>query len=258
MSAVADFFRALFNPIVGLFSRAPQPPVTLVGQGNKNCVIYNNCNPLTNPSVRYAAQSDIVANGNWDMQVNVYSATGTSAYTQFVMAVASSGEVQWSIEGWRVSGPNIFNTCDQHLYQLPGTFLPAGYVLSEVFETDPASGNIIAVRFMVQSGSTVLANRRVTLDQTLPICDPVPFTWDNSYLFVPIALETNISGYNNGVAVSFSSARATLSYSAGSGIRYSSDIPSCTETKAQTVETSNQNYDQPTGSGNTLTQTCHL
>jgi hypothetical protein len=253
MSFMLNFLQGLFSPIRSLFSRPASS-----GQGNKNCIIYNNCNPLANPSVRYAAVSDIVADGNWDMQVNVYSATGTSAYTQFVMAVTSSGEVQWSIEGWRLSGPNIFNTCDQPLHKLPGTFLPAGYALSELFETDPASGNITAVTFAVLNGPTVLSRQRVTLDQTLPICDPVPFTWDNAYLFVPVALETNVSGYNNGVAVAFSSARATLSYSAGSGIAWSKEIPSCTETKAQTVETSNQAYDQPTRTGNALTQACHL
>ena len=260
MPAIADFFRTLFSRIAAGFSRpAPNPtPQPTVGRGSKNCVIHNNCNPLTNPSVRYTAVSNIVTNGNWDMQVNVYSARGTSAYTQFVMAVTSSGEIQWSIEGWRVSGPNIFNTCDQHLYQLPGAFLPAGYALSESFETDPASGNAVSLTFRVSRGSTILAERRVTLDQTLPICDPRPFTWDASYLFVPVALETNISGYNNGVAVSFSEARATISYSAASGILWSNDIPSCTETKATTVETSNEAYDQPTGSGNTLIQTCHL
>ena len=178
MSAIVDLFRSVFNP-----RRVP----THGGQGNKNCIIHNNCNPLTNPSVKYTALADIVANGNWDMQVNVYSAKGESAYTQFVMAVTSSGEVQWSIEGWRLSGPNIFDTGDYKLYQLPGT-LRAGYALSEVFETDPASGGIIAVTFLVSNGSTVLAQQRVTMDQTLPVRNPTPFAWNNSYRFIPVSL----------------------------------------------------------------------
>jgi hypothetical protein len=114
---------------------APQQPSGL--GGNRNYILWNNCIPLVNPSVTFTAGSDMRASGNWDLQVNAYAPSGADAYMQFVLAVTSAGEVQWSIENWPISGDNLFNTCDQPLFRLPSSFLPKGYSIGVKMNTDP-------------------------------------------------------------------------------------------------------------------------
>ncbi len=229
------------NPVSSTPSQPPAvsgPPSGLAG--NRNYILWDNCSPLVNPSVTFTAGSDLNANGNWDLQVNAYAPSGTDAYMQFVIAVTTSGEVQWSIENWPISGNNLFNTCDQHLFQLPSGFLPKGYGIGLKMNTDPATNNVTSLVFSVSDSSgSLAASKSVPLDSTLPICSG---SWKSSYLSQVIGFEPNIVGYNGGVAVTFpSGCTGTLQCSAGA-ISATSSIPSCAETKAGTVENSNMGY----------------
>ena len=219
-------------------SPPPGPPSGL--SGNRNYILWNSCIPLVNPSVIFRANADIRANGNWDVQVNAYAPSGTDAYMQFVLAVTTSGEVQWSIENWPISGDNLFNTCDQLLFKLPSNFLPRGYAIGLTMNTDPATSNVVSLDFSVaDAGGRQVASRNVKLDNTLPLCSG---RWDDSYLSQVVGFEPNIVGYNGGVAVKFSSGSGgTLECSAGA-VAASMSIPSCAETKAGTVEDSNMGY----------------
>lgn len=180
----------------------PTPPPSGYS-GNRNYILWNDCLPLVNPSVSFTAGSDLRANGNWDLQVNVYSPTGADAYMQFVLAVTASGEVQWSIENWPISGNNLFNTCDQPLYQLPGGFLPKGYSIGVKMNTDPTTSRVSSLEFTVNNDAGAqVATKTVSLGSTLPLCNG---TWSDSFLSQVIGFEPNIVGYNGGVAVAFSS-----------------------------------------------------
>lgn len=227
----------------------PSPPPTTTGSGtqspsglsgNRNYILWNGCSPLVNPSVVFTAVTDVKADGNWDLQVNAYAPSGTDAYMQFVIAVTSSGEVQWSIENWPISGNNLFNTCDQHLFQLPSGYLPKGYSIGVGMNTDSATSNVVSLDFMVRdAGGTAVAQKHVPLDATIPLCNG---SWDDDYLSQVIGFEPNIVGYNGGVMVKFVQGCAgTLDCSAGD-ISASASIPSCAETKAGTVENSNMGY----------------
>ena len=214
------------------------PPSGL--SGNRNYILWNNCNPLVNPSVVFRADEDVRASGNWDLQVNVYAPSGTDAYMQFVLAVTTSGEVQWSIENWPISGNNLFNTCDQHLFQLPSSFLPKGYSISLRMNTDPVSNAVRSVDFGVSdSNGNQAALKHVPLDSTLPICSG---KWDDSYLSQAIGFEPNVVGYANGVAVRFSLVSGGRLECSANAISASTSIPSCAEAKAGTVENSNMGY----------------
>jgi len=207
--------------------------------GNRNYILWNGCQPLVNPSVAFTAGSDIRANGNWDLQVNAYAPSGADAYMQFVIAITAAGEIQWSIENWPVSGPNLFNTCDQHLCNLPSNFLPKGYSIAIRMNTDN-SNNVVSVEFSVTDalGATV-ARQNVPLDSSLSLCSG---TWSDSFLSEVIGFEPNLVGYNRGVAVAFSSGCSGSLACRADSISASSSIPSCAETKAGTVETSNFQY----------------
>lgn len=220
-------------------STGPPPPSSGFA-GNRNYILWNNCVPMVNPSVTFTAGSDMMANGNWDLQVNAYAPSGTDAYMQFVLAVTSAGEVQWSIENWPLSGANLFNTCDHLLYKLPSSFLPKGYSISVKMNTDPGTNNVTSLEFSVSNAAGAqVAQATVPLNSTLPLCSG---TWNNSYLSQVIGFEPNVVGYNGGVQVIFSSGCiGTLACSAGS-ISASSSIPTCAETKAGTVENSNMQY----------------
>ena len=208
--------------------------------GNRNFILWNSCAPLVNPSVVFTATSDIHANGNWDIQVNAYAPSGADAYMQFVLAVTTSGEVQWSIENWPISGNNLFNTCDQHLYKLPSGFLPNGYSIGLKMNTDPATMNVTSLDLTVtDAGGNPVAKRNVRLDSSLPICSG---GWNDSYLSQVVGFEPNIVGYNGGVAVNFSPGCSGVLECSAEAISASSSIPSCAETKAGTVEDSNMGY----------------
>jgi hypothetical protein len=217
------------------------PPQPSGFAGNRNYILWNNCVPLVNPSVTFTTGSDVKASGNWDLQVNAYTPSGADAYMQFVLAVTAAGEVQWSIENWPVSGNNLFNTCDQSLYNLPSTFLPKGYALAVRMNTDPNTTKATSVEFSVNNAKgTQVASRTVTLDSSLPLCSGA---WKDSYLSQVIGLEPNVVGYNGGVAVAFSSGTlGTLACSAVTSISASSSVPACAETKAGTTENSNIQY----------------
>jgi hypothetical protein len=208
--------------------------------GNRNYILWNQCNPLVNPSVIFTASSDIHANGNWDIQVNAYAPSGADAYMQFVLAVTAAGEVQWSIENWPISGNNLFNTCDQHLFQLPSGFLPNGYSISLRMNTDPVTKNVTSLDLGVSdaNGASV-AQKNVKLDASLPLCNG---SWNDSYLSQVIGFEPNIVGYNGGVAVAFSAGCGGTLRCFAEVISATSSIPSCAETKAGTVEDSNMAY----------------
>jgi hypothetical protein len=208
--------------------------------GNRNYILWDNCVPLVNPSVAFTAGSDLRANGNWDLQVNAYAPSGTDAYMQFVLAVTTAGEVQWSVENWPVSGDNLFNTCDHLLFKLPSTFLPKGWSISLKMNTDPTTNNVISLEFGVSdSTGAQVARRTLPLDQTLPLCSG---SWMDSYLSQVIGFEPNIVGYNGGVAVTFSSGCVGALACSADAISASPSIPSCAETKAGTVENSNLQY----------------
>ncbi len=221
-------------------SSSPTPPPSSGLSGNRNYILWDNCVPLVNPSVTFTAGSDIHASGNWDLQVNAYAPSGADAYMQFVVAVTSAGEVQWSIENWPLAGANLFNTCDQPLYKLPSSFLPQGYSISVKMNTDPSSMNVTSVEFSVgKAGGVKATSKTVPLNSALPVCSG---SWQDSYLSKVVGFEPNVVGYNGGVAVAFASgASGSLSCSADS-ISASSSIPSCAETKAGTVEDSNMQY----------------
>jgi len=215
----------------------PQPPGLA---GNRNYILWNGCKPLVNPSVAFTARSDMRASGNWDLQVNAYAPSGADAYMQFVLAVTAAGQVQWSIENWPISGDNLFNTCDQPLYNLPSAFLPEGYAIAVKMNTDPTTNNVTSVEFSVSDATGAqVARQTVPLGPTLPLCSG---SWKDSYLSRVIGFEPNLVGYNGGVAVAFSSGSiGTLACGADS-ISASSSIPGCAETKAGTVESSNLQY----------------
>ncbi len=224
-------------------SGQPQPPSAGSASGlsgNRNYIMWNGCSPLVNPSVAFTAGNDIHANGNWDIQVNAYAPSGTDAYMQFVLAVTASGQVQWSIENWPISGNNLFNTCDQPLFQMPSSYLPKGYSIGLSLNTDPTTNEVASVDFSVVNASGVrVAHRSVPLDSSLPLCSG---SWDDSYLSQVIGFEPNIVGYNGGVAVRFTpGCGGTLVCRAGV-ISASTSIPGCAEAKAGTVENSNVGY----------------
>lgn len=230
------------NPASPAPPSSPQPPAGPSSgmSGNRNYILWNGCSALLNPSVGFKAATDVSAGGNWDLQVNAYSPAGTDAYMQFVLAVTTSGEVQWSIENWPISGSNLFNTCDQHLFQLPSSFLAAGCSIGLNMNTDPSTKNVTSVDFWVKNASgTQVAYRNVKLDATLPICDGA---WKDSYLSQVIGLEPNIVGYNGGVAVSFRAGSSGTLECGADAISASTSVPSCAETKAGTVENSNMAY----------------
>ena len=208
--------------------------------GNRNYILWNACNPLVNPSVTFTARTDMRASGDWDLQVNAYAPSGTDAYMQFVIAVTSLGEVQWSIENWPISGNNLFNTCDHHLFQLPSNFLPSGYSIGLKMNTDQVTKKVTSLDLNVDDANGArVVSKNVRLDSSLPICSG---GWEDSYLSQVVGFEPNIVGYNGGVAVNFSlGCRGTLRCSADA-ISASSSIPSCAETKAGTVESSNMAY----------------
>ena len=219
---------------------AATPPQASGLGGNRNYILWNNCIPLVNPSVTFTAGSDLRANGNWDLQVNAYAPSGADAYMQFVLAVTTAGEVQWSIENWPISGDNLFNTCDQPLFKLPSSFLPKGYSIGVKMNTDPNTINVTSLEFSVSdaTGSSV-ARKTVPLNSTLPICSG---SWKDAYLSQVIGFEPDVVGYNGGVAVSFSS-RCTGSLACSADVISASySIPACAETKAGTVEDSNMQY----------------
>jgi hypothetical protein len=220
---------------------APAPPPPASGlAGNRNYILWNNCIPLVNPSAVFTATSDVRANGNWDLQVNAYAPSGSDAYMQFVLAVTTRGDVQWSVESWPISGDNLFNTCDQPLFKLPSTFLPKGYSIGVKMNTDPNTINVTSVEFSVSdAGGNQVARKSVPLNSTLPICSGA---WKDSYLSQVVGFEPDVVGYNGGVAVAFSSGNTgSLSCSADS-ISASNSIPSCAEARAGTVEDSNMQY----------------
>jgi hypothetical protein len=180
------------------------------------------------------------ANGNWDLQVNAYSPAGTDAYMQFVLAVTTSGEVQWSVENWPVSGSNLFNTCDQHLFQLPSTFMPQGYSIALQMNTDPSTNYVTSLGFSVNDANgTQVAYKAVNLDSSLPVCSG---SWNESYLSQIIGFEPDVVGYNGGVAVSFPSGCSGVLDCSAAAIAPSTSIPGCAEAKAGTVENSNMGY----------------
>jgi len=224
---------------------ASQPPAVSAAPasglgGNRNYILWNSCQPLVNPAVRFTANSDVQANGNWDLQVNAYAPSGADAYMQFVIAVTASGEVQWSVENWPISGDNLFNTCDQHLFQLPSGFLPKGYSIGVGMNTDPNTKNVTSLDYAVSDATgTQVATKHVPLDSSLPLCSG---SWSDSYLSQVVGFEPNIVGYNGGVAVAFSSGCAGSLQCSAQAISASSSIPSCAETKAGTVEDSNMGY----------------
>jgi hypothetical protein len=219
---------------------SPAPPQSSGFAGNRNYILWNGCAPLVNPSVAFTAGSDMHASGNWDLQVNAYAPSGTDAYMQFVLAVTSAGEVQWSIENWPISGDNLFNTCDQLLCELPASFLPKGYCITVKMITDPSTNNVTSVEFSVSdpTGAQV-ASKTVPLNSTLPLCNG---KWKNSYLSQVIGFEPNLVGYNGGVAVTFASGSVGALACGADSISASSSIPGCAETKAGTVESSNLQY----------------
>jgi hypothetical protein len=208
--------------------------------GNRNYILWNDCVPMVNPSVTFTAGTDMRANGNWDFQVNAYAPSGADAYMQFVLAVTSSGEVQWSIENWPISGNNLFNTCDQPLYKLPASFLPKGYSIGVKMNTDPNTNNVSSVEFTVSDAAGAqVARTTVPLGSRLPLCSG---SWSDAYLSQVVGFEPNLVGYNGGVAVAFSSGTAGSLVCGADSISASSSIPACTETKAGTVEDSNLQY----------------
>lgn len=232
----------------------PTPPPQPSGfAGNRNYILWNNCTPMVNPSVTFTAGSDLNASGNWDLQVNAYAPSGTDAYMQFVIAVTSSGQVQWSIENWPLSGNNLFNTCDQLLYKLPSTFLPKGYSIAVEMNTDASTFKVTSLVFSVNDATGAqVASRNVPLNVTLPLCNG---TWNDSYLSQVIGFEPNVVGYNGGVEVAFPSGSLGVLACAANSISPSSSIPGCAETKAGTVENSNMQYSvatQPTPSSVTI------
>jgi hypothetical protein len=243
------FFGAIGKSL-GSISPAPTPtPNTTTTQpppqpsglsGNRNYILWNNCSPMINPSVTLRAKSDIHASSNWDLQVNAYAPSGTDAYMQFVLAVTTTGQVQWSIENWPVSGDNLFNTGDHQLFQLPSSFLPQGYSIGLSMRTDPTNSNMTSVLFSVddENGARV-AQQSVPLDSTLPLSSG---HWSDSYLSQVVGFEPNIVGYNNGVVVRFSSGCVGSLECSADSITVSTSIPSCAEAKAGTVEDSNMNY----------------
>lgn len=221
---------SILDFILGLFRRPPA-----LG-GNHNYVLWDWCRPLVNPSVRLVAGSDVRADGNWDLQVNAYAPSRADAYMQFVVAVTTTGEVQWSIENWPVSGDNLFNTCDHHLYQLPGDYLPKDWSLGVGMNTDD---KVTSVDFSVSDGGPLpVASVRVPLDATLPLCNG---SWKDDYLSQVVGFEPNVVGYNGGVRVRFAPFSAVLECRAQS-IATNRAIPACAEAKATTVEDSNARY----------------
>jgi hypothetical protein len=235
--------KSLASSSGGQTAGGSQPPVVSSPSGlsgNRNYIMWNGCAPLVNPSVLFTAGNDIHANGNWDMQVNAYSPSGTDAYMQFVLAVTDSGQVQWSIENWPISGNNLFNTCDQPLFQLPSNYLPKGYSIGLNMNTDPTTKNVVSVDFSVVNASGVrVASRNVPLDSSIPLCNG---SWNDSYLSQVIGFEPNIVGYNGGVAVAFASGCGGTLVCSAAAISASTSIPSCAEAKAYTVENSNMGY----------------
>ncbi len=225
------------NPASG---SQPSPPPPSGMSGNRNYILWNGCSPLVNPAVTFTAGTDVHANGNWDLQVNAYSPSGTDAYMQFVIAVTDSGQVQWSIENWPVSGSNLFNTCDQPLYRLPSGFLPRGYSVGVRMNTDPETNKVVSVDFSVSGvGGSQVALKSVPLNSSLPVCNG---RWNDSYLSQVIGFEPNLVGYNGGVEVSFSSGSGGTLVCSATVISVSTSIPSCAEAKAGTVENSNMGY----------------
>jgi len=251
--AMVGLFFGMIGKALASFDPAadggPQPPsVPSAGPtpqpsgfaGNRNYIMWNQCVPLVNPSVTFTAATDMRASGNWDLQVNAYAPSGADAYMQFVIAVTSSGEVQWSIENWPLSGNNLFNTCDQPLYKLPSSFLPKGYSIGVKMNTDPSTGNVTSLEFSVADGAGAqVARTTVPLNSKLPLCSG---SWSDSYLSQVIGFEPNIVGYNGGVAVAFSSGSLGNLACAADSIAPSSSIPVCAETNAGTVEDSNLQY----------------
>lgn len=225
------------NPASG----SQQPPPSPSGMsGNRNYILWNGCNPLVDPAVTFTAGTDVHANGNWDLQVNAYSPSGTDAYMQFVIAVTGSGQVQWSIENWPISGNNLFNTCDQLLCKLPSSFLPQGYSLGVRMNTDPATKKVVSVDFSVGgAGGSQVALKNVALNSSLPVCSG---SWNDSYLSPVIGFEPNIVGYNGGVEVSFSSGSGGTLVCSAAAVSASTSIPPCAEARAGTVENSNMGY----------------
>jgi hypothetical protein len=235
--AMTGLFFGMLGKSLG--SVNPNPPSSGL-RGNRNYVLWNNCRPLVNPSVRFTARSDIRANGNWDLQVNAYAPSGADAYMQFVIAVTTSGEVQWSIENWPIAGDNLFNTCSQHLFQLPSAFLENGYSIGLKMNTDPNTNNVTSLDFSVSDASgAMVAAKHVALDSSLPLCSG---SWNDSYLSQVIGFEPNIVGYNGGAAVTFFSGCTGVLECSADAISANSSIPSCAETKAGTVEDSNMSY----------------
>jgi hypothetical protein len=221
-------------------SPSPTPPQPSGLGGNRNYILTNNCIPLVNPSASFTAGSDLHASGNWDLQVNAYAPSGTDAYMQFVIAVTTAGEVQWSIENWPISGENLFNTCDQALFKLPSTFLPKGYSIGVKMNTDPSTIDVTSVEFSVSdSTGNAVARKTVPLNSTLPLCSGA---WKDSYLSQVIGFEPDVVGYNGGVAVAFSSGSSGSIACSADSISASSSIPSCAEARAGTVEDSNMQY----------------
>ncbi len=217
----------------------PSPPPSGFA-GNRNYILWNDCVPMVNPSVTFTAGTDMRASGNWDLQVNAYAPSGADAYMQFVLAVTSSGEVQWSVENWPISGNNLFNTCDQSLYKLPSTFLPKGYSIGVKMNTDPNTNSVTSLEFTVSDATGAqVARTTVPLGSKLPLCSGA---WSDSYLSQVVGFEPNLVGYNGGVAVAFSPGTSGSLVCGADSISASSSIPACAETKAGTVEDSNLQY----------------
>ncbi len=219
------------------------------------------CNKIPSYTlISFKATSDIKTSpsANWDMQLNAYSPNGfTSALMQFVMAVTTSGMVQWSIEYWPAASgsSNLFNTCSQNLYQLPQQYLPNGWKL-EIKLMEDSNQNINEVWFyVVDAYGLVQASQDVPLDSTLPICSG---SWSNSYLAPIVDFAVDIVGYNGGATVDFvSGTTATLYYYNSQVIfNWGTSFLSCVQTTNTTEEKSNMNYGTPASSGGQLVQSC--
>jgi hypothetical protein len=225
------------------------------GLGSQNNYFLCNCSNILGLTATIDVTEDIKGSDGFSFQLNCYSPSGVDGIQQYVITMDPQGTLYAAVDNWTYSSGHVHQLINYFpsIGSLPGSTLPAGYVLTISLNND-GDGNITGASYNVndENGHSV-ASKTIDLLKLDLYHSTNPVT--STDLSPIVAATMDFVDWANGNATVLSSGAGVFAFNASTPMTVSNAEPPCVELDGGTLETSNSIYSQmPAGPSQSMTQ----